>query len=116
MGLSALLNDTRQYQMSDDQGKWRQFILDHLDYIAQQATTYQISATLMNMYRYDLRRFLKEDRNRNEDMAWIVLLLNYLPNDFSFVDIKTLIVPTDDLIINLYHKFLAVNQAATSSR
>ena len=111
MTLSALLGQSQRSSLGDDQGGWRQFVLDHLDYISKRSKTYDIAADLMNLYRYDLKRFLKDypGIKRNEDIAWIVLLLNDLPNDFSFVNPGKYIIPSDDLIKTLYHSYVTIH-------
>jgi hypothetical protein len=113
MSLSKRLGNANRTQMGDDQGRWRQFILDHLDFIARRSQTKEIPAEMMNLYRYDLDRFLKQECSRNEDIAWIVLLINDLPSDFEFVGVRFLIVPTDDLISSLFHSFSSLNRRSS---
>ena len=112
MSLSALITNSQKNTVSDDQGKWRQFVLDHLDYIALRSTVYAIDAPLMNLYRYDLRRFLKAYLKRHQDLGWIVQLLNSMPNDMDFAEAGNLIVPDDDLINRLYHSYISINANA----
>ena len=101
MGLSALLDSKSKNSVGDLSSGWRQFVLDHLDYIAFRSKTYEIEDKLMNLYRYDLNRFLKESLKRHQDIGWIVQLLNSFKNDFDFGEVKYLIVPEDNLITNL---------------
>lgn len=108
MGISALLNSALETTVSDDKGTWRQYILDHLDYIAARSSTFPIEPTLMNQYRYDLRRFLKYNMNRHQDIGWIVQLLNNMKNDFDFVDVTNLIIPDDSLITQLYFQYKTI--------
>jgi len=108
MGISSLLNSALETTVSDDKGEWRQFILDHLDYISNRSSTFPIEPELMNRYRYDIRSFLKYNMNRHQDIGWIVQLLNGLQNDFEFVDITNLIIPDDSLITQLYFQFKTV--------
>lgn len=108
MGLSALIMNAKIDTVSDDHDTWRQFILDHLDYISARSQNFTIQPELMNLYRYDLQRFLKDYMKRNQDITWIVQLLNDLPNDFDFVDIETIIIPTDRLITDLYQSYITV--------
>lgn len=110
MGISSLLNSALEKTVSDDHGPWRQFVLDHLDYIQQRSQTFSIEPTLMNQYRYDLKRFLKYHMNRHQDICWIVQLLNKLPNDFDFVDRSEIMVPTDSLITQLYFQYTTVTK------
>jgi len=112
MGIAKLLSSSLEYTVEDDKGKWRQFVLDHLDYISARSTTFSISPELMNKYRYDLRRYLKSELNRHQDIGWIVQLLNNLRNDFQFVDITNLIVPDDSLITQLYFQYTTVTKNA----
>lgn len=97
-----------QTDMSDDQGSWRQFILDHLDYIERNSTTYDIDEPLMQLYRYDLNRFLKDYLKRNVDLGWIVLLINNLANDFQFDQAGKYVIPLDETISALYHRYRAI--------
>lgn len=112
MGLSSQLAQQMKSALSDDQGKWRQYIVDHLDYIAARSTTYNIEPSVMEQYRYDLDRFLKEKLTRHEDLGWIVLYLNSMPNDLLFVDVKKIVVPSDSLIQSMYLNYLAVSANA----
>lgn len=109
MGLSALLSKAASGTTSDDQGPWRQFILDHLDYITQRSQIYTIEPDAMNRYQYDIKRFLFDKLQIHEDIAWIVRYLNYLPNDFSFNVPGDFVIPTDSLIIKLKHSFMTIS-------
>lgn len=112
MSLTNLFLTNRRNSVSDDQGRWRQFILDHLDYIAARSRTFDIQPEMMNLYRYDLARFLKDELNRHEDLGWIVQLLNGMDNDFAFVDVSLLIVPDDALILKLYTSYKTIQTNA----
>lgn len=109
MGLSTLIDQVQRNTVADDGGKWRQFILDHLNYISLRSTVFVIEPTLMNLYRYDLRRFLKDYLHRHEDITWIVQLLNMMQNDFAFEEVTNLIVPEDSLITKLYQVYATIS-------
>jgi hypothetical protein len=111
MGLSDLLQNSQRNTTSDDQGAWRIFILDHLDYIAKYSKTYDIDAPLMNQYRYNLNHFLREHLQRREDIGWIVLLLNSLHNDFEFFETGHFVIPQDKLITDLYHSYITIQHS-----
>ena len=113
MGISNLLNSALIQTVSDDKGSWRQYVLDHLDYISSRSTLFPIEPTLMNQYRYDLRRFLKYHMNRHQDIGWIVQLLNNIRNDFEFTDIDNLIIPDDSFITQLYYQYKTIISNAT---
>lgn len=70
--------------------------------------TYAIEPEVMNLYRYDLDRFLKDRMNRHADIAWIVKLLNNLPNDLSFDTAGDFLIPTDSLIQKLFHSYTSI--------
>jgi hypothetical protein len=108
MSLSDLLEKAIDPH-GDDQGPWRQFVLDHLDWIAVRSKSYLPSDVLMYQYRYDLVRYLKEARSRKTDIAWIVLLLNDIPSDFDFEEPQSLIIPSDELIQSLRGLFATVS-------
>jgi hypothetical protein len=108
MGLSSLLEKVGKGTTSDDNGPWRQFILDHLDYIAARCQTYTIEPDAMNRYKYDIKRFLFDKLQVHEDIAWIVRYLNHLPNDFAFNTPGDFVIPTDSLIIKLKHSFVTI--------
>ncbi len=110
MSLSSLLSKDIKGNSGIDWSneKWRQFILDHLDYIAVRCTTYSIDAPQMNLFRYDLKRFLKVRMNRHEDLTWVVQLLNSIKIDFEFDEPRDLLIPSDTDIINLYHSFISI--------
>lgn len=108
MSLSTDLAASDTDKLGDDQGTWRQFILDHVDYISKRSITYDIDGALMNLYRYDLKRFLKTHLSRQRDIAWIVLLLNDFHNDFEFVNPGKYIIPSDELVNGLYHSYITI--------
>ena len=54
MSLSTILQNRLSTDMGDDSGPWRQFILDHLNYIALRSTSYSLEPELMYKYQYDL--------------------------------------------------------------
>lgn len=109
MSLSQLLDKSQQDSMGDDQSTWRQFILDHLDYIAKNSRRYDIDANQMTEYRYDLKRYLKNELTLHFDIAWIVLLLNDLFNDFDFDQPGIYVIPNDRLINDLYHTYITIS-------
>jgi hypothetical protein len=108
MGISALLDSALEKIVSDDQGSWRQYVLDHLDYISSRSSIFPIEPTVMNRYRYDLRSFLKYSMNRHQDIGWIVQLLNNIRNDFEFIDKTNLIIPDDSLITQIYYQYKTI--------
>lgn len=109
MSLSAMLSSVSNGTVSDDQGPWRQFILDHLDYIAARSKVYTIEPDAMNRYKYDLKRLLFDKFQIHEDIAWIVRYLNQLKSDLEFDKPGDFIIPTDSLIVNLKQSFVTVN-------
>lgn len=108
MGLSSLLANAAAGSTSDDQGAWRQFILDHLDYIKNRSKVYTIEPDAMYRYQYDVKRFLYEKLQVQQDIGWIFLILNYLPNEFAFDTPGDFYIPTDDLIVSLKHSYMTV--------
>ena len=114
MSLVDLLNSANtQSQVSNDNGGWNQFVRDHLDIIQNNSQTFTITPELMYRYRYDLNSFLKNSiLKRNEDIGWIVCLLNEIPSSFEFDDIPSLIVPTDAYIRKLYLLYTTVTANA----
>lgn len=109
MGLSQILaTNIASNVLSDDNGPWRQYILDHLDYISVRTKPSQIDRLLINQYRYDLARYLKDKAGIRGNIAWIVLLLNNIKSDFEFTEPGIYIIPTDDLINALYHSFITL--------
>ncbi len=109
MSLITLLASSQNGNFGDDQGPWRQFILDHLDFIANRSRTYEIDSPLMNLYRYDLKRFLRENLKIHGDLAWIVLLLNNLRNDFEWNVEGSYIIPDSNIIAQLYHSYITIS-------
>lgn len=110
MSLVNLIKATNRSEVSDDNGKWRQFILDHIDFIKNRSEIFTIPDNLMYLYRYDLKRFLKEIMQRQEDIAWIFLLLNDLKSDFDFYTPGDYIVPTDALITDFYISYKTISK------
>lgn len=113
MSLSDLIRNNNKSTIGDDHGRWRQFVLDHLDFITLRSGSYAITAEQMNLYRFDLRRFLKERMTRHENMEWIVRLLNNMANDFEFEEACTLVIPTDRTMVDLYHSYMTISSNGT---
>lgn len=109
MALTDLIAAANTSTVGPDNGAWSQFISDHLDYIASQSGKFNIPPDMMNLYKYDLKRFLKEQMKRNEDIAWIVCLLNYMNSDFDFDTSGDYIIPTDALITTLYTTYKTIS-------
>ena len=109
MSLITMLSVGQNGNFGDDQGLWRQFVLDHLDFIARRSTTYEIDSSLMNLYRYDLKRFLREHLKIHGDLAWIVLLLNNLSNDLEWETEGSYVIPDNSLISQLYHSYITIS-------
>lgn len=109
MSLTTMLTVSQNGNFGDDQGPWRQFILDHLDFIAARSRTYEIDSPLMNLYRYDLKRFLRENLKIHGDLAWIVLLLNNLKNDLEWNTEGSYIIPDSNIIAQLYHSYITIS-------
>lgn len=109
MSLIAMLSVGQNGNFGDDQGLWRQFVLDHLDFIARRSQTYEIDSLLMNLYRYDLKRFLREHLKIHGDIAWIVLLLNNLSNDLEWETEGSYVIPDNSLISQLYHSYITIS-------
>lgn len=110
MGLSALIQQSLINISQADEDKWRQFILDHLDYITRRSTKYSLDGEVANRYRYDLDHFLKKNMQRSQPMAWIVLSLNGMKNDFEFSGPCDLVIPSDSLIRELYDSFITIQK------
>lgn len=106
MTLSQLLSDQLNSTVANDNGPWRQFVLDHLDYLARRTVPRTIDALEMNQYRYDLARFVKEKMQRSQDMTWIVLLLNNLSCHLDFKEPGDYVIPEDRLILDLYSLYV----------
>jgi hypothetical protein len=111
VSLSTLLSQKTAFDLSDDQGGWRQYILDHLDVIAASSQTYTLTPNLMYAYRYDLQRFLTQEMKQTKSLAWIVQLLNGWSCDFDFDQADTMIIPSQDFIQDKYNKYQTVINA-----
>lgn len=110
MGILTLIKDNVILDLSPTDPAWVQFVSDHLDYIASQSERFTIEAALINRYKYNLRLFLKENRQRNYDIAWIVLLVNQIPSDLYFSEVCTIYIPTDQFMKSLYQKYQTVSK------
>ena len=110
MRLSDYLSREINNSIADDQGRWRQYVLDHLDYITARSPKYDVADEVMNLFEYDLGRFLKDHMSRSSDLAWIVRLLNNLPNDLSFYKSGIYIIPSDELLNQLYSSYRTINK------
>ena len=114
MALVDILGNLVNSTCSDDGGRWRQFILDHLMYLRKNSTLYAIDGTIVNRYRYDLAKFLKEYLKLQNDLAWIVLLMNGMANDFEFDSPGEFRIPTDALVLGLYHSYVTINNKTSN--
>ncbi len=110
MTIIGLLRRYNKSTISDDNGPWRQFVLDHADYIKENSELYSVGDQLINIYKYDLRRFLKDRMNRTEDIEWIFLIINDLKSDFDFDKTGNYWIPSDQFMIELFNNFQTSNR------
>lgn len=113
VSLDVLMEQAHSKTISDDQGPWRQFVLDHLDYIQARSFVQTISPEVMYRYRYNLGQYLVDQNNRMEDMAWIVRLLNGMSCDLDFVGFSKIYLPSDRTLVDLHLQYTTVTQNQT---
>ena len=90
---------------------WFQFVQDHYNELKQSATLQTISPEIMYQYRYSLESYLRHI-NKNINIAWIVLILNGLDSNMDFVDVKSILIPTDSALSDLYNSYINFKTAA----
>ena len=108
MGVSSSLQAVMTDSFGNDNGTWRQFVCDHLDYIQARSPTYLPEPEVMNQYKYDLSDYLKVGLSRKKNIGWIVCLLNGMASDLEFDESRTYVIPTDELISQLYTTYKSV--------
>ena len=57
--------------------------------------------------------FQNKSINKNINIAWIVLILNGLDSNMDFVDVKSILIPTDSALSDLYNSYINFKTAAT---
>lgn len=85
----------------DNNEKWVQLIKDHIEYIRETSTERTISADFFRPYKYNLNYYLRAIAF-NPSMEWIVRLINDMPSDMDFIHINTILVPSKNVIKELY--------------
>jgi len=112
MSLVQLLTDAQRNTTQDDGGDWRRYILDHLDYLASRSPRHTVDETILFQYRGNVDWYIKNHLMQQEQIGWIVRLLNNFNNDFDFKSTGELIVPEDSLVIGLYQAYLTIQSNA----
>lgn len=107
--LSASMNN---YDDSDP--LWYRFIDDHRDYILANSDLRTISPSYMQSVRYNLRSYLR-NIGFPPNCAWIVQLINDMPNDvlFNSANVSSLYVPPFSLIQTLYTSYMTTKSPTT---
>ena len=104
--IDLLTNSLDNYDDLDPD--WKNFILDHKQYLIDKSTMAIISTSYMQGYRYSLRRYLRSI-SYNIHCAWIVGLVNNLPTDVMFTDtVNSLRLPPFSVIESLYTTYLTL--------
>lgn len=107
MSLIALLsNRVKNTELKED---WVRFVKDHIEEIKARATIIDISPSLMNVVRYNLSRFLREQRiDTRHD--WIVYLINEFNSDVDFIHRAQVLVPSPDHLESLAGLYASSNR------
>lgn len=111
MGLITDLNTELNDVYMDDNGAWRQFVIDHLAYIQANASRVYPDATVMQKYRYDVKRYMLYNTTL-ASMGWIFLLVNGLSSERDFTESQIYYLPDYSYIDELYHTYLTTSQTS----
>jgi hypothetical protein len=97
----------KEGQYYDTDSKWRQFIIDHKLYLKNNSIKRYPSETYLNKYKYDLSGYLRS-LNMPASCTWIVRIINDMPTDKEFVNIKSIYVPELPIIKDLFKTYRTI--------
>lgn len=103
--LIALLNNSLN-NYNDTDSNWRQFISDHKTYLIANSKIRNLSPSYFQGVQYNLKAYLRKI-NYMTNCAWIVALINNIPNDVNFAaGIGFLYIPNFSIIEALYTTYI----------
>jgi len=107
--LISILNSSLN-NYNDTNSSWRNFISDYKSYLIANSTVRQITNGYLQGVRFNLTAYLRSI-NYNTNCAWIIALINNLPNDVYFTTgINFLYVPQFSIIEQLYTSWITTQQ------
>lgn len=110
MTLTDILSNQLSNVYLDQDDRWRQFIIDHKNYIKLNGQYYTVSAQVMSQCTFDLGRFLRQNALPRY-FYWIILCINDISNDQEFtIDMISpgFYVPLETVIQDLYAKYVSM--------
>lgn len=106
--LALIANSITTY--SDIDPEWKQFISDYKTYLISQSTLRTISNGYFQSVQYNMQAYLRSI-NYNVSCAWIIAMINNIPNDVYFAPgITMLYVPSFSIIEQLYTNYITSKQ------
>ena len=108
--ITLLQNSLNNYDDTDP--LWYQFILDHKTYLIQNSSIRFITTAYLQTYTNNLKGYL-QSISYPVNCAWIVGLINNIPNDVAFdTTISQLYIPPYSLIQTLYTNYITTQNAS----
>lgn len=83
---------------------WKQFVIDHLDLIKAKSEYTEFSEQTMYHLKYRLKNYLNR-LGYNQDMIWIIYLLNNIDNETDFINLPGIYIPNYQYLKNLLKDF-----------
>ena len=97
---------------TDTDINWVQYISDHVGYLRSTTSLVYPSAEVMAQNMYDVKRYIRNVQGGDQEIWWIVLLMNDLRSDMEFTYDNVangLYVPTTAQIRSLYSTFISTS-------
>ena len=114
MSLKTDLQAEASNKYLDDNGPWRQFIIDHIPLIQANSKTVYPDGTIMQKYRYNVQWYMSYNIVTTS-IGWIFLLINDLASERDFYKSQVYYMPSDTYIDDLYHLFITTTSNLTGS-
>lgn len=94
----------------DDAGAWRTYVIDHIPQIQQNSNRAMVDVTYIDLHRYDIEWFLRE-QSIGPELAWIFRLINNIPSGLAFRNEGIYYLPSAAYIDELHEKYMATTTA-----
>lgn len=101
--LTDIINDLNS-KLNNQEKEWVQFIYDHYTLIRENSEWISIEPGTMKRYRYRPEDYL-EHLGKDKNLAWIMLLINQIPNRGYFEGLDKVLVPDQRYIEELRSKY-----------
>lgn len=102
-------------EYSNHDADWVQFVKDHYNYIMENAEMIALDIHVHHTTRYRLEDYL----NRfgiDPSLTWIVIYINQLKSNLSFIELNQLLIPNERSIRYLREQYMTVRSNFKNAR